>query len=60
MKTGCTLTDDELIYKVKEWVGRLCASGGRAWALRVPVDPNYDPDILIHELCERFKERRDQ
>lgn len=57
MKTGCTLTDEELINKVKEWISKLCRTGGRAWSLRVPVDPNYDPDILIIELCNRLEER---
>lgn len=51
----CTLTNDELISKVQEWVTKLCETGGRAWTLRVPVDVNTDPDCLITELCNRIK-----
>ena len=57
MKTGCTLTDEALIRKLKDWVSRLSSSGGRAWSLRVPVDPDYDPDMLILEACARLEER---
>ena len=57
MKTGCTLTDEELIKKLQDWVSKLSSSGGRAWSLRVPVDPDYDPDMLILEACARLEER---
>lgn len=51
----CTLTDLELIDKVDEWVSKLAKSGGQAWTLRVPVDFNNDPDMLIAELIKRFQ-----
>lgn len=56
----CTLNDTELIDKVQEWVSRLCKSGGSDWRLHVPVSFNTDPDMLITELCNRFKEYRNQ
>lgn len=52
-----TLTDQELVDKVQEWVSKLCKTGGQAWSLRVPVDVNHDPDVLISELCRRFTEK---
>ena len=51
----CTLTDAELVAKIDEWNGKLCKTGGRAWCLRVPPDPNNDPDLLIAQLCKRFE-----
>lgn len=51
----CTLTDVELVAKIDEWNGKLCKTGGRAWCLRVPPDPNNDPDLLISQLCKRFE-----
>ena len=50
----CQLSNDELVTAVQEWVSKLCDTGGRAWTLRVPVDFDRDPDILITELCQRF------
>ena len=50
----CTLSDDELVEKCNEWVSKLAESGGKSWALRVPVDFNNDPDMLFIELGKRF------
>lgn len=55
MREKCTLSDQELIEKVNEWVSSLAKTGGRSWTLRVPVDFNNDPDMLICELSNRFK-----
>jgi hypothetical protein len=55
-----TLTDQELVDKVQEWVSKLCKTGGQAWSLRVPVDVNHDPDVLISELCRRFKKQTEK
>lgn len=49
-----SLSNEELIERVQEWVTKLCKSSGRAWTLRVPADVNHDPDFLITELCRRF------
>lgn len=51
----CTLTDAELVAKIDEWNGKLCKTGGRAWCLRVPPDPNNDPDLLIAQIRKRFE-----
>ena len=51
----CELSNSELIAKCKEWVSKLCKSGGSAWTLRVPVDFNTDPDILFNELANRLE-----
>ena len=50
-----TLSDEELVEKCTEWISKLCATGGRAWSLEVPVNFNRDPDILFSELIQRFK-----
>lgn len=50
----CTLTNEELKAKIADWVDRFCKTGGRAWSLRVPVDFNHDPDMVILELANRF------
>ena len=54
-QTECTLTDEELIARIDKWNGKLCRSGGRAWCLKIPPDPNNDPDLLIAELCKRYE-----
>jgi hypothetical protein len=51
----CTLSDKELIQRCGQWVDKLCKSNGDAWVLRIPVDFNYDPDMLFIELINRFK-----
>jgi hypothetical protein len=55
MKEQCTLTDKELWEKVLTWVKKLAETGGRAWSLRVPIDFDTDPDMLICELVKRFQ-----
>ena len=53
----CELTDERLVEAVEQWNRRMCKSGGKDWMLTIPADVNRDPDILIDELCERFKEK---
>jgi hypothetical protein len=55
MSENCTLTNEELIEKVKSLTGELCKTGGRSWSLRIPADANNDPDMLIFELCDRLE-----
>jgi hypothetical protein len=50
------LSDNELIEKCDEWVGKLCETGGRAWSLQVPANPEVDPDLLFSELIDRYKQ----
>lgn len=52
--TACNLSNAELIDRVEKWVHKLAETGGQAWTLRVPVDFNHDPDMLIIEVCKRF------
>jgi hypothetical protein len=49
------LTTPELIEKVEWWVKKLCDTGAQAWSLRVPVDFDHDPDMLILEVCARLR-----
>lgn len=51
---ACNLSNAELIDRVEKWVHKLAETGGQAWTLRVPVDFNHDPDMLIIEVCKRF------
>ena len=51
----CKLNNPELVAKVREWVRNLAMSGGKDWALQVPVNFEKDPDVLIEELCKRFE-----
>lgn len=44
-----------LVLKVRDWVDKLCKTGGRAWSLSVPVNFDKDPDMLIEELCKRYE-----
>jgi DNA repair ATPase RecN len=52
---GCTLSDQELSDSCREWISKLCKSGGREWMLSIPVSFNRDPDMLFSELITRFK-----
>lgn len=52
----CTLNNEQLMSACDQWIAKLAESGGNAWSLRVPVDFNYDPDMLFLELINRFKE----
>ena len=54
-KDRCTLSDKDLIDKSNKWVSKLAKSGGTDWCLRIPVDFNYDPDMLFIELGNRLK-----
>src|SRR5688572_30692938 len=51
---GCTLSNEELIKKAEQWIRKLIDSGGRDWELRIPAEPNHDPDIIFSELCKRL------
>jgi len=48
------IPDDELINKCRDWIHKLCETGGRVWLLKVPVD-KYDPDILLSEIISRYE-----
>jgi hypothetical protein len=44
----------ELISKARAWNTKLCATGGNAWTLRIPVSEN-DPDMVFGEICRRLE-----
>src|SRR5688572_3269383 len=50
----CTLSNEELIKKGKEWIQKLIDTGGKDWSLRIPAEPNHDPDLIFSELCKRL------
>jgi hypothetical protein len=52
---ACTLTNEELIEKANEWIRKLCTSGGRDWCLSIPARHNVDPDLILSEVVDRFK-----
>lgn len=56
MEDKCPLNNTELVEKAQEWVSKLCKTGGQAWSLRIPVDLKHDPDVVISELANRYKE----
>lgn len=51
----CSYNNEQLIEKVQSIVRDLAMSGGKSWSLQVPVNFDKDPDVLISELCKRFK-----
>jgi hypothetical protein len=55
MAKTCTLTDEELIEKIKKLTIELARTGGCSWWIRIPADANNDPDELIFELCDRLE-----
>ena len=56
----CTLSDEELATVARKWISMLCKSNGEAWTLRVPVDFNYDPDMVLSECIDRMKQAQAQ
>lgn len=52
---GGTDTEETLIKRCRDWIDKLCATGGRAWSLQVPANPNVDPDLLFSELIDRYE-----
>lgn len=49
-----TLTDKELINLCDEWVSKMCKTGGKAFTMSVPVRLNYDTDVVLSALINRF------
>lgn len=49
----CLLTDSELVEAVHKAVSNMCQR--KDWRMSVPVDMNKDSDMIISELCNRFK-----
>lgn len=57
-KDKCDLSNEELTTMCRQWVSKLCETGGKAWTLEIPVNYNKDPDLLICELIDRFKKNQ--
>ena len=53
MKTE--LNDKELIEICREWISKMCKTGGNAFTMSVPVRLNYDTDVVLSELINRFE-----
>lgn len=50
-----TLTDNELADMAEKWIDKLIETGGKAWRLPVPANPNADVDLVLSELVNRFR-----
>jgi len=37
-----------------EWVSKMCKTGGKAFTMSVPVRLNYDTDVVLSALINRF------
>lgn len=44
-----------LIENARGWISKLCKTGARAWSLRIPPDPEKDPDMVFGEVCRRLE-----
>ena len=53
-KLQAAMPTPELLEKARAWNSKLCATGGRAWSLRVPVSED-DPDMIFGEICRRLE-----
>lgn len=49
------IPDGQLIEKAKALISELAKTGGRSWSLRVPPDPENDPDMVFGEIARRLE-----
>ncbi len=49
-----TMTTSELVTKCRAWISDLC-NGKRKWMMRIPAEPDYDPDLLWATMCDRLE-----
>ena len=54
-KTRSEIPTEALVERARKWVSDLCRTGARAWSLRVPPDPENDPDMVFGELANRVE-----
>lgn len=54
MKT--TLSDQELVNHCDFLIKDFCKNGFKSghWTMRIPAEPNRDPDLVFSELIDRF------
>lgn len=48
------MTDEELIKKSRKWISDLC-NGLETWTMRIPAEPDHDPDLLWRECTDRLE-----
>jgi len=54
-KIQAAIPDSQLIEKAKALISELAKTGGRSWSLRVPPDPENDPDMVFGEIARRLE-----
>lgn len=52
----CTLSDEDLADKVDQMTDEMYEKGD-VHLRHVPARPNQDYDLLVGELCKRFKDK---
>lgn len=60
MKVQAAIPDEALIEQARALISKLCSTGGRSWSLRVPPDPERDPDMVFSELARRVEQYKQQ
>lgn len=57
-----TLTDKELIERCEFLIKDFCHNGFKSseWTMRIPAEPNRDPDLVFGELIRRFKKNNQE
>jgi hypothetical protein len=51
-----TIPDGQLIEKARALISELAKTGGISWSLRVPPDPENDPDMVFGEIARRLEQ----
>jgi len=56
-ESNITLTNEELIKYCEFLIEDFCKNGflSGLWTMRIPAEPNRDPDLVFGELIDRFK-----
>lgn len=54
-KEQSEIPSQTLIDSAREWISKLCKTGGKAWSLRIPPDFEKDPDMVFGEICRRIE-----
>lgn len=52
--TKCTLSNSELVEKVSDKMSEICKDPNK-FVMHIPPRMNEDFDMLVSELCNRFK-----
>jgi len=56
-ESNITLTNKELIKHCEFLIEDFCKNGflSHHWTMRIPAEPNRDPDLVFAKLIHRFK-----